>query len=187
MAKLISEEIPEKKLKELYDGCGGRRSHYLFMRDEPKEFVDLLVKEKWLKPVNNSSGSPMYVVTPQLIELFRPLEEQEKAQLKALDIAEMEEERETEVELANKAKRESGESYSEGGQLSTEEVVSDGGGLANQESAPKLLIRSKPVVGPDGTIYAAVSKAAKAAGVNPTTFRKWLKDPEKDWNYDTSE
>lgn len=183
MAKLTSEEIPEKKLKELYDGCGGRRSHYLFMRDEPEEFVDLLVKEKWLKPVNNSSNAPMYVVTTQLIERFRPLDGNEKAQLKALDIAEMEEEREAEIELANKAKQESGETFSKGGRLAEEGEVGDGGGLANQDSAPKVLIRSKSVVGPDGTVYSAVSNAAKAAGVHPTTFRKWLNDPAKKWNY----
>ena len=78
--KKIIGDIPDKKLRELYDACDGRRSHHIKMADEPEEFRDLLVQEGWLTFLRQAE-SPWYLATQKLIENFRELSKEEKAQL----------------------------------------------------------------------------------------------------------
>lgn len=75
-------EIPEKKLRELYDRCNGRRSHYLILTDEPAEFIGLLVKEGWITHLKNGGNRPWYSATNKLITQFRELSKEELAQIK---------------------------------------------------------------------------------------------------------
>lgn len=84
----MTKEINEKKLKELFDGAAGRQSHFLFLGDEPQEFIDLAIREGWLKSCSwngqskSSEDNPlMYQVTNQLVEKFRRLSKDEKSQI----------------------------------------------------------------------------------------------------------
>lgn len=78
-------EIPEGKIRELYDRCNGRRSNYLIMNDEPKEFISLLVKEGWLTPLKNGGNKAWYAATDKLISRYREVSKIELDQIKFFD------------------------------------------------------------------------------------------------------
>lgn len=75
------EYISKTKLKELYDAVSGRMSHYVFLDSEPKDFIELLKREDYIKFVKNSSEKKMYTITEKLIRLFREVSEVEEKQL----------------------------------------------------------------------------------------------------------
>lgn len=77
--------IEREKLEELFNKCGGRRSHYLILNDESPGFCKSLIKEGWIKELPNTGKRPWYVATTKLIVEFRTLSKQEIAQLQAID------------------------------------------------------------------------------------------------------
>jgi hypothetical protein len=78
-------EVPEHKIRELFDRCNGRRSNYLILTDEPKEFIGLLVEEGWIEYLKNGSKRPWYSATNKLITKYRELGDIEVKQLKAIE------------------------------------------------------------------------------------------------------
>lgn len=160
MVKAQILEITDKALQELFDRCGGRRSHYLILNDEPKEFISLLEKEGWISYLNNGSKRPWYTATPKLIEKFRPLNELEKLQLNSLMEEEEQEKIDIALNLANKQKVSKGETFV----------------AAKVEEPTPVAITS--ISGPDGAVFSSISEAALFLGVHTTTIRKWIKDPE---------
>lgn len=158
MAKLTSEEIPEKKLKELFDAAGGRRSHYLFIRDEPQEFIDELTREDWIVPLKNGANAPMFTISQKLVEKYRVLDEHEKAQLKAQKVAE-----EEQVKLDNEEIKAALEK--------------------KKEVVPTKGIASKPVE-VDGHVYASVAACSRAEGISTSEVRSRIKSEDYyEWNY----
>ena len=105
--KIETKPISEKKLKEVYDGAQGRRSHFLFFNSEPEEFVDQLEKEGFIKKLSNSENRRWYTITDKLILIFREHTENELSQMKAQTAAEVEEERLELIELENLSRDES--------------------------------------------------------------------------------
>jgi len=78
--KKLTGDIPEKKLKELFERCDGRRSHYLILTDEPQDFLDLLEQEGWILTLKNGGNRPWYTATMKLITKFRDLADHEVKQ-----------------------------------------------------------------------------------------------------------
>lgn len=74
----------EEFLKELFDAAQGKPSHYLFLYDTPEADLKALVKEGYIKPVQNTSNKPMYVITYETIVKFRTLESYEESQIQHL-------------------------------------------------------------------------------------------------------
>jgi len=99
--KIEIMDIELNKLQELFTACGGRLSHYVFLSDEPQEYINLLLKEKYIKVVTEGDNKTMYICTKKLIEVFRPLNEHEDAQVKADDRAKAEERLADAQELTN--------------------------------------------------------------------------------------
>lgn len=77
----MTMEITDLQLKELYDAAHGRPSHYVFINDEPEEFIKLLVKEKYIKPVANNNKESMYTITYKTIQKFRAVTKLEQSQM----------------------------------------------------------------------------------------------------------
>jgi len=91
--KATSEPISDKKLKELFDGCDGRRSHYLILTGEPQEFLDAAVEQGWIIPLGNSSNRPWFTASMNLITKFRDLEKHEQKQEEAYEASQIEQQR----------------------------------------------------------------------------------------------
>lgn len=68
-------------LRECFEASSGNLSHYIFLRDQPKDYLKELVKEGWIKYVKNTEASPMYLITPQLKQEFGGLSDLEINQL----------------------------------------------------------------------------------------------------------
>ena len=68
-------------LEECFKAANGNLSHYVFLRDQPKDYLKELVKEGWIKYVKNSESAPMYLITPQLKQEFGGLSDLEISQL----------------------------------------------------------------------------------------------------------
>jgi len=68
--------IPFIKLEELYKVSGGRLSHFIFLKDEPQDFIDALIEQGFVKLV--MEDTKMFVVTTKLISEFRDLTDVEK-------------------------------------------------------------------------------------------------------------
>lgn len=77
------EKLYNKKLKEVYDGADGRRSHFLFFKDEPEVFVKKLIEDGWVRELSfkTESGNKMYAITVKLIDKFGGLSKREQRQL----------------------------------------------------------------------------------------------------------
>lgn len=90
--------ISEKKIKELFDAADGKRSHFLFLNDEPIEFVKMLEKEDYIVYVKNSSNRPMYRITLKTFEMFAEVDEDTKKQLAWAKAMEDEDAREAAME-----------------------------------------------------------------------------------------
>jgi len=103
-------EIPDKKLEELYNGAAGKCSHFLFLRDEPKEFIEELLKENWIEKLsfdnNLAADKKMYRISLKLVTKFRELSKDEKAQINYIKLSQ--EERDA-IDTAERLEREAKE------------------------------------------------------------------------------
>ena len=77
--------ITEDKLKELFDNCQGRRSHFLILTQENPELIQELVKEGYITFLKNGEKKPWYSATNKLITKFRDLDKLELRQLELVN------------------------------------------------------------------------------------------------------
>lgn len=55
-------------LKQLYDIAEGNLSKYIYLRDTNPDVIETLVGQSYIKSVQNSNKSPMYLITLKLLE-----------------------------------------------------------------------------------------------------------------------
>ena len=79
--RVLEHIISINKLEGLYKACNGRLSHFIFLDDEPQDYIDQLIHEDYIKHVKNTENKKMFVCTDKLIKLFRPLEDYEEVQI----------------------------------------------------------------------------------------------------------
>jgi hypothetical protein len=174
---VLTEEISDDKLQELFDRCNGRRSNYLILNDEPQNFIDLLKKEGWVIPLANSENRPWFTASMNLITKFRDLDATERKQQENIVAAEKDEaEREAEEESRASEAIEAQQAIS----LAPEEPVR---GRGSSDLKGNAVMKAKPIQGPD-EIYDSTAKAARANGVSPSVIRDRVKDENnKQWTY----
>lgn len=69
--KVVSEFNEMELIESLYKAAGGRRSHFIFLRDTEEDVIKQLMHKNLILKVKNNNKTPMFTITENLINQYK--------------------------------------------------------------------------------------------------------------------